>query len=119
MCQTRESSVRLQPASSCVGGVLRARVEGGSGVWRGSVHRVDHGLKHRQTRRRQAYTGADHHTVISPGLELPLHVGSGCFIGPNEARIKTELTKLGPILDVEVVREPEGSRTEGSVALAN
>jgi hypothetical protein len=28
------------------------------------------------------------------------------------ARINTELTKLGPILDVEVVREPEGSRTE-------
>jgi hypothetical protein len=29
------------------------------------------------------------------------------------------LTKLGPILDMEVMREPEGSRTEGSVALAN
>ena len=29
------------------------------------------------------------------------------------------MTKLGPILDLEVVREPEGSRTEGSVALAN
>ena len=26
------------------------------------------------------------------------------------ARIKTELTKLGPILDLEVVREPEGSK---------
>ena len=25
-------------------------------------------------------------------------------------RIKTELTKLGPILDLEVVREPEGSK---------
>jgi hypothetical protein len=26
------------------------------------------------------------------------------------ARIKAELTKLGPILDLEVVREPEGSK---------
>ena len=34
-------------------------------------------------------------------------------------RIKAELTKLGPILELEVVREPEGSRTEGGVTLAN
>ena len=34
-------------------------------------------------------------------------------------RIKGELSKLGPILDMEVVREPEGSRTEGSVTLAS
>jgi hypothetical protein len=31
------------------------------------------------------------------------------------ARIKTELTKLGPILDLEVVRDPQGSTTEGAV----
>jgi hypothetical protein len=31
-------------------------------------------------------------------------------------RIKAELTKLGPILDIEVVREPEGPRTEGGLA---
>ena len=34
-------------------------------------------------------------------------------------RIKFELNKLGPILNMEVVREPEGSRTKGTVALAN
>ena len=30
------------------------------------------------------------------------------------ARIKTELTKLGPILDLEVVREQQGSGTEAA-----
>jgi len=34
-------------------------------------------------------------------------------------RIKGELSKLGPILDLEVVREPEGSRTEGGLTQAN
>ena len=34
-------------------------------------------------------------------------------------RIMGELSKLGPIPDMEVVREPEGSRTGGSVTLAN
>jgi hypothetical protein len=34
-------------------------------------------------------------------------------------RSKAELTKLGPILDLEVVSEPEGSRTEGGLTLAN
>jgi hypothetical protein len=29
-------------------------------------------------------------------------------------RIKIQLTKLGPILDPEVVREPQGSRTEAA-----
>jgi hypothetical protein len=32
-------------------------------------------------------------------------------------RIKAELTKLGPVLDLEVVREPEGSRTEGGLTV--
>src|SRR5262249_32909924 len=34
-------------------------------------------------------------------------------------RIRGELTKLAPILDLEVVREPEGSRTEDGLTLAN
>jgi len=34
-------------------------------------------------------------------------------------RIKGELNKLAPILDLEVVREPEGSRTEGGLGPAN
>jgi hypothetical protein len=33
-------------------------------------------------------------------------------------RIRRELTKLGPILDLEVARESEGSRTEGGLTLA-
>ena len=32
-------------------------------------------------------------------------------------RIKGELSKLGPILDTEVVREPEGSRTESGLTV--
>jgi hypothetical protein len=34
-------------------------------------------------------------------------------------RIKSQLEKLGPILDLEVVREPQGSRTECGLTLAN
>ena len=34
-------------------------------------------------------------------------------------RIRFELTKLRPILQLEVVREPEGTRTEGGATLAN
>jgi hypothetical protein len=33
--------------------------------------------------------------------------------------IKAELTKLGPILELEVVREPEGSRSEGGLPQPN
>jgi hypothetical protein len=51
--------------------------------------------------------------------ELNKKPTDGASLDELLARIKTELTKLGPILDVEVVREPEGSRTEGSVTLAN
>jgi hypothetical protein len=50
---------------------------------RGKPRGTDHGLKHRQAAGRQANTSADHHTVISLGLEPPLHVGSGCSIGPK------------------------------------
>jgi hypothetical protein len=32
-------------------------------------------------------------------------------------RIKGELSKLGPILDMEVLREPQGSRIEGGFAV--
>jgi hypothetical protein len=34
------------------------------------------------------------------------------------AKIKAELTKLGPILDLEIVREPQGW-TEGGVTVAS
>jgi hypothetical protein len=32
-------------------------------------------------------------------------------------RIRGELVKLGPILDMEIVREPEGSGTEGGLTV--
>ena len=34
-------------------------------------------------------------------------------------RIKGELSKLAPILDIELVREPEGPRTKGGLTVAN
>jgi hypothetical protein len=34
-------------------------------------------------------------------------------------RIETELTKLGLIIDLEVVREPQASRTEGGLTVGN
>jgi hypothetical protein len=34
-------------------------------------------------------------------------------------RIKGELTKLGPIIDMEVVREPQGSRTEDGLTVGS
>jgi len=34
-------------------------------------------------------------------------------------RIKVELTKLGPILELEVVDEPEGPRTKGRLTPVN
>jgi hypothetical protein len=51
--------------------------------------------------------------------ELKSGPADGATLDELLERIKHQLTKLGPILEVEVVREPEGSRTEGSVALAN
>jgi hypothetical protein len=81
-------SVRLEPAGGSIGAVLWARVERDSGVRRGSVHRVDHGLKHRQAVGRQANASADHHTVVSLGLEPPFHVESGRFIGPKQAQVR-------------------------------
>jgi NAD(P)-dependent dehydrogenase (short-subunit alcohol dehydrogenase family) len=38
--------------------------------------------------------------------------------GQDLAKIKAELTKLGPILDLEIVREPQGW-TEGRVTVAS
>jgi hypothetical protein len=35
------------------------------------------------------------------------------------AKLKGELHKLAPIIDLDVVREPEASRTEGGLTLAN
>jgi hypothetical protein len=32
-------------------------------------------------------TALNHHTVVSLGLESPLHVGSGCFIGLKQAQV--------------------------------
>jgi hypothetical protein len=46
------------------------------------------GLKHRQAVGRQANASADHHTIVSLGLEPPPHVGSGCFIGPKQAQVR-------------------------------
>jgi hypothetical protein len=46
------------------------------------------GLKHRQAVGRQANASADHHTIVSLGLEPPLHVGSSCFIGPKQAQVR-------------------------------
>ena len=34
-------------------------------------------------------------------------------------RIKGELSKLGPILELEIVREPDGSRTEGGLTVGS
>ena len=34
-------------------------------------------------------------------------------------RIKEQLIKLGPIIDLEIVREPEGSRTERGVTVGS
>src|SRR5882724_11674913 len=80
-------SVRLQPAGGGIGAVIRARVERDGGAWRGSVNRVYHSLKQRQAARRKANARADHHAVISLGLQPPLHIGASCFIGLDQAQI--------------------------------
>jgi hypothetical protein len=33
--------------------------------------------------------------------------------------IKSDWTKLGPVIDLEAVREPQGSRTEGGSTVGN
>jgi hypothetical protein len=52
--------------------------------------------------------------VRLPG-ELNKKPMDGATLNELLARIKTELTKLGPILDLEIVREPEG--TDGGRAI--
>jgi hypothetical protein len=52
------------------------------------MHRIDHGLKHRQAVRRQSNASADHDTVVRLGCERPLYLGSGCFIGLNQAQVR-------------------------------
>ena len=51
--------------------------------------------------------------------ELNKKPTDGATLDELLARIKTELTKLGPILDLEVVREPEGARTERRVTVGS
>jgi hypothetical protein len=58
--------------------------------------------------------------VISPRDEEGFSSCSACpchraVASTPLARIKTELIKLGPILDLEVVRDLQGSTTEGAV----
>ena len=35
------------------------------------------------------------------------------------AKLRGELHKLGPLIDLEVAREPQGSRTEDGLTVAN
>jgi hypothetical protein len=55
---------------------------------RGSMHRIDHGLKHRQAAGRQSNASPDHDTVVSLSRERPLYLGSGYFIGLNQAQVR-------------------------------
>jgi hypothetical protein len=34
-------------------------------------------------------------------------------------KIKDQLRKLGPLIDLEAIREPQGSRTEGGLTVGN
>ena len=52
------------------------------------MHRIDHGLKHRQAAGRQSNASPDHDTVVSLSRERPLYLGSGCFIGLNQAQVR-------------------------------
>jgi hypothetical protein len=81
-------SFDLKPASGGVRAVLWTRIERDDSVWRGSMDRIYYGLKHRQAMGRQSNASADHYTVVSLGHERPLYLGSGCFIGPNQAQVR-------------------------------
>jgi hypothetical protein len=52
------------------------------------MHRIDHGLKHRQAAGRQLNASPDHDTVVSLSRERPLYLGSGYFIGLNQAQVR-------------------------------
>ena len=49
--------------------------------------------------------------------ELKQGPADGATLDELLERIKGELVKLGPIIDLEVTREPEGSRTEGGLTV--
>jgi hypothetical protein len=49
--------------------------------------------------------------------EVKMGPADGATLDELLERIKGELTKLGPILDIEIVRESEGSRTEGGLTV--
>jgi hypothetical protein len=49
-------------------------------------------------------------SAIKLAGDINARVAENAALDELLARIKTELTKLGPILDLEVVREPEGSK---------
>jgi hypothetical protein len=78
----------LKPASGGVCAVLWTCIEGDDSARRGSVYRIDHGLKHRQAAGRQSNASPDHNTVVSLGSERPLYLGSGCFIGLYQAQVR-------------------------------
>jgi hypothetical protein len=51
--------------------------------------------------------------------ELKSGPADGATLDELLERIKHQLTKLGPILELEVAREPQGSRTEGGLAVVS
>ena len=62
------------------------------------------------------------HAKLSPvrlAGEITHGPADGATLDELLERIKGELNKLGPILDMEIVREPEGSRTEVGLTVAN
>jgi hypothetical protein len=63
-----------------------------------------------------AYRHAKRSAVRLAG-EITHEPADGATLDELLERIKGELSKLGPILDMEVVREPQGSRTEGGLAV--
>jgi len=68
------------------------------------------------------YVAAHRHPKLSAirlAGEVRQGPADGATLGELLERIKAELVTLGPLLEMEVVREPEGSRTEGGATLAN
>ncbi len=68
------------------------------------------------------YVAAYRHPKLSAirlAGEIKQGADDGATLDELLERIKGELTKLAPILELEVVSEPEGSGTEGGVTLAN
>ena len=64
------------------------------------------------------YVAAYRHPKLSAirlAGEIKHGADDGATLDELLERIKGELVKLAPILDIETVREPEGSRTEGGL----